>query len=253
MSVEKAADGFAAKVSFLRSRRPGRLIAAPGPRLAFLCVPPRKRRAPPRRVAARSACQQAHPERLWATMELSRLRRRSRRTQDATPDYPQPRGSSLVLRLRHAALGRECRAAHAGSPDPAAGQRPGRLFGLRQAPPGLRPVGRAAFRVRALVADRRGLRLHHAPRELPEVRRDGRACSLVVGQEPADDRLPVVPGSLGAAALVAGSRYGVPHDLGARPRFGAARRALGAGSPRFSRAPRPWASTRSNGVAATTT
>lgn len=30
---------------FLRSRRPGRLIAAPGPRLAFLCVPQRAARA----------------------------------------------------------------------------------------------------------------------------------------------------------------------------------------------------------------
>jgi hypothetical protein len=45
----------------------------------------------------------------------------------------------------------------------------------------------------------------------------------------------MVSGRLGSAALLAGSGHGLPHHLGACPQFGAARRPLGPGSPRFGR------------------
>ena len=78
--------------------------------------------------------------------------------------------------------------------------------GCHRKRPGYDRLPRAALRVRAALADRRLLRLRHAPRRLPEVRRDRRGGPVGRRQEPADHDLPLVPGRLGQAALVAGGR-----------------------------------------------
>ena len=125
-------------------------------------------------------------------------------------------------------------------PDRAAGQRPSDLLGLRSAGAGLRPSGRAAIRVRAVVADRGLLRLRDAAGGLSDVRREGGASSLVRRQEPADDDLPLVPGRLGEAALVERGGRGLWHDVAERVPLGKTRCFVGFGAPRPGRHRGDW-------------
>ena len=154
-------------------------------------------------------------------------------TQDATPDYPQSRRTKQVVRLRNSSLGRQRPAADPRSADPPAGQWPAGLFRLRETPARLRPAGPPPLRVRAAVADRRGLRLRIAARRLPTLRGRRRAGSLGHWQVAADHQLSMVSGRLGSAAVLEGSGHRIPHHLGTRPRFGPARCPLGPGAPRF--------------------
>ena len=196
---------------------------------------------------------QVHPERRSATMELphfidrqGRLRMQlktilNRVERHKSFVYGEPRWVDDALRLTIEV-----------PIEPRANGRPD-LLGLREAAARLRPLTPTAFRVRAAVADRRGVRLRPAARRLPTLRRGGRTGSLVDGKS----RLTTTyqwflagwAGRLSWKEVASvfhttweHVRDSVRHAVG-----------LGPGASRFVGRRKPSASTRSSGDAAITT
>jgi hypothetical protein len=120
----------------------------------------------------------------------------------ATENYPQSRRTFQVVRVpRRSAVGRPRRPADR-SHDRAAGQWSSDLFRLRPQSAGLRPAADAAIRVRSVVGDQRAFRVCDAARGLSALRRNGRARAVGRRQVSLDEQLPLVPGPMGAAAVV---------------------------------------------------
>jgi len=133
--------------------------------------------------------------------------------QDATKDYPQSRRVFQVLRLRKSQMGGRRRGADDRNSDRSPPQRATDLLGLRPGAARLRPLARAALRVRALVGDRRVLRVCDATGRLSNVRRESGTGSLVRRQESPDHDLSLVPRRLGKTAFMEGSRECLRYDL----------------------------------------
>ena len=113
--------------------------------------------------------------------------------------------------------------------DRAPRQQPPDLLLVWSQGPWLRPVARAAFRIRSPLADRRVLRLLHAAGRLPAVRRDGGAGAVGRRQMHHDHHLPPVPGPLGETPVVARGGRRLPGELGGRVPLGETRGVVGPG------------------------
>ena len=150
--------------------------------------------------------------------------------QDATEDYPQSGRAFQVVRVRKSEMGRGRRRNVDRGVDRGPQEWAADLLRLRAVCGGLRPAARAAFRVRPAVGDRRVVRLRHAAGEMPGVRREGGASSLVRRQEPVDHKLPLVPGELGQAALLAGGGLCLRYKLAERLSLGGTGGFLGVGA-----------------------
>src|ERR1022692_1193233 len=139
-----------------------------------------------------------------------RLRNHSRHGTDHD-SKPLPPPSGIRLLSRPLRLRQEKRR----SERPAAGRIGGGLLGVPQAGAGLRSSSRTALRIHPRLGVFGLFPVQHAARPVPPLWRGGSGRgSLERWQAPVDQGLHAVPGPLGAQALLAGNRRGVPHFLG---------------------------------------
>src|SRR5882757_3979097 len=109
--------------------------------------------------------------------------------QDASEDYPQSRGKIQVVCVFGSEIGGTGDWVKHRGKDQTTGQWPGALFGLRTTGGGLRPVARAAVRVRAALGDGGLLRVCVAAGGLSRVWGESGAGALGRRQESYDDDL----------------------------------------------------------------
>ena len=147
---------------------------------------------------------------------------------DATEDYPQSDHRLQVVCVRPSDLARRRVAAGDRSGGPCASQWPPHLLWLRPAGADVRSFAAAtAIRVCAAVGHAGALCVSHATGELRELRREGRKAAVGARQMPDDDRIPMVPGSLGPADELEGGRRSVSRELGPGVRSGKTSRFVG--------------------------
>ena len=161
-------------------------------------------------------------------------------TRDATEDYPQSRGTQPVVCVSGGNVCGGLGADDHRSPHRSPGQRPADLLGLPSSGAGVRPTGAAAVRVRALVGHSGLLCVRDAAGGLCCLRGDGGRSSLGRRQLHPHQKLSLVSGRLGQAAVVAGHGRGLRHELGESVSSGKTRGFLGAGAARDQRAPGDW-------------
>jgi len=151
----------------------------------------------------------------------------------ATENYPQSCRAAQVVRVPRSAMGRSRDQDRHRDSDRAAGQRPGKMFGLRPGCAWVRPPGRASVRVRPAVADRRLLCLRDASGRMPDLWREGGAGSLVRRQAFVDDDLSLVSGRLGKAPFLERGGRGLWHDVAERVSLGKTCGVVGFGTPQL--------------------